>query len=366
MSKILINLIGKETIPNYHAYKEFQPDILIQVYSDFSKKASNILASMVDRDKTEVVLIECDGWNFIDLLEKLKSSIKLQPNDQLFVNVTGGTKMMALPVYEFAKDQSTDVEVKLFYTTTNSEIVWFLEKDQVTSLQTILSIQELISLQDQKLKSKISHQEALAQFEKPLNVIKTEWDSKYSRWNQFLKILKKLYRKPDDEVPVSFDSFIENINSSQEVFKITQTEKGIYLNYKDTIFLKFGLNSENTLWFLLNGGWFEGLVAQKLVLKYPSYEVYLNVNFNFKTDERRIKNEVDILMSDGNKLLFFECKSGIIKSKDIDSIKIRNDIYGGLIGKSVLIGRYPFSSSSKILAEKAEDYGIPFMLYNDL
>jgi hypothetical protein len=143
-------------------------------------------------------------------------------------------------------------------------------------------------------------------------------------------------------------------------------ERGIYLNYKENIFFKFGLHPEIILWFLLNGGWFETLVAQKLVKKHPSYEIMLNVVFNFKTDQNKIKNEVDILMSDGNKLLFFECKSGFIKSKDIDSIKIRNDIYGGLIGKSVLIGRYPLNAASKFLEEKAEEYQIPFTLYQDL
>jgi hypothetical protein len=208
MAKILINIIGKETIPNFHAYKEIQPDILIQVFSDFSKKAASILASMVNGELTEVVSIECDGWNFLDLLKRLRQNIKLLPNDQLFLNVTGGTKMMALPVYEFAKEQSKDVEAKLFYTTTDSKVVWFLNKDDVSDLQSVLSIQELITLQDQKLKSKINYDEIISLFEKPLNVIKTEWESKNSRWNQFLKLIKNLFRQSDDEVNPSFESFL--------------------------------------------------------------------------------------------------------------------------------------------------------------
>lgn len=366
MSKILINLIGKETISNYHAYKEFQPDTLIQIYSDFSKKAANILTSMVDAKKTEVVPIECDGWNFLDILAKLKKKIKLNPDDQLFVNVTGGTKMMALPVYEFAKEHSSDVDVKIFYTTTDSKVVWFLEEGHVSNLQSVLSIQELIILQDQKLRSNINFGDINDLFEKPLNVIKTEWESKNSRWNQFLSLLNKTFRQTEGDFPLSFENFSERINSSQEVFKLLQNEKGIYLNYKENTFFKFGTTTEIILWFLLNGGWFETLVAQKLVKKYPSYEIMLNVVFNFKTDQNRVKNEVDILMSDGNKLFFFECKSGLIRSKDIDSIKIRNDIYGGLIGESVLIGRYPLKAASKFLKEKADEYQIPFTLYQDL
>lgn len=363
MSKILINLIGKETIPNYHAYKEIQPDILIQVYSDFSKKASNLLGSMVNRGLTEVISIECDGWNFIDLLEKLRSNVKLLPNDHLFVNVTGGTKMMALPVYEFAKEQPSDITVKLFYTTTNSEIVWFLEKDNTSNLQSVLSIQELITLQNKKISSSYSFYETYKKFKQQLEIIETELSKSSSPWNKFLKYLNKYIRIDDENHYQTFWSIAETLNSKQDKFRINKQKNQIYISYDEKEWLKFQLPETEIFWFLVNAGWFEILVAKKFVHKHPDYEILLNVIFNFKSNQKLVRNEVDILMCDGNKLIFIECKSGNIKSKDIDLIKIRNEVYGGLIGESILVGRYPLNPSTKHLSEKIKEYGIKHRLF---
>ncbi|MGM0944690.1 MAG: Card1-like endonuclease domain-containing protein [Bacteroidota bacterium] len=362
MSKILINLIGKETIPNYHAYKEIQPDILIQVYSDFSKKASNILASMVNGGLTEVVSIECDGWNFIDLLEKLKSSIKLLPNDQLFVNVTGGTKMMALPVYEFAKEQLPDVEVKLFYTTTNSEIVWFLEKNHVEKLQTKLSIQELISLQNQKINFSYNFNETYEKFKDYLPVIEKQLLKSSSPWNKFLKYVNQHIRIDEENKNQTLLKVSETLNSKQELFFIKIEKDEVEILYKEVSWLKFNLTETEVLWFLIDAGWFELMVANKLVDTYPDHEILLNVVFNFRSNQKLVRNEVDVLMCDGNKLIFIECKSGNIKSKDIDAIKIRKEVYGGLIGDSILVGRYPLNPTSKHLKEKIKEYGIKHKL----
>jgi len=366
MSKILINLIGKETIPNYHAYKEIQPDILIQVYSDFSKKAANILASMVNIKETVVVSVECDGWNFLELLERLRESIKLLPNDQLFVNVTGGTKMMALPVYEFAKEQNEEVEVRLFYSTTDSKIIWFLEREKKANFASELTIKELITLQNQQIYSSYNFDSIKEKFEKYLQVISGQIEKGTSPWNKFLKYVNLYIRVEEENNSQSLSKMIGVLNSKQQVFLLKLKENGLDIHYNQELFLSIDLPESDILWFLFNSGWFELLVAIKLVEKFPDYEILLNVIFNFRSNQKLVRNEVDILLCDGNKLIFIECKSGIIKSKDIDAIKIRKEVYGGLIGDSILVGRYPLNPTSKHLKEKIKEYGIKHRLFSTL
>lgn len=366
MSKILINLIGKETIPNFKAYREFDPDILIQIYSGITKDAAQILEAMIDKESTEVISIECDGWDFLDLISKLEERLRLNPGDRLFVNLTGGTKMMALSVYEFVKSVEEDSEVLFFYLDTKSKIHWFLEKDKITSFQKILTINEIIQLQNQKIKSGINYLDSLKDFEKVLNVIRAELETKSSRWDKLLKIINKFFRQNEEGSHLTFDTICQTLNNKQNVFKLEKTAEGINIYYRESVFLNFPIDEEKFIWFLINGGWFEILTAQKLVIKYPDFEILLNVIFHFKSNEKLIKNEVDILLCDGTKLLFYECKSGIVKSKDIDSIKIRKDLYGGLIGKSVLVSRYPLNPKSKHFYEKAKEYGIQFKIYNKL
>lgn len=366
MAKILISLIGKETIPNYQAYKEFSPDILIHIYSNVTKRASEIIESMIDKRFTDVVSIECDGWNFIDLLEKLNKNIKLIPSDILFVNVTGGTKMMALPVYEFAKEAEKENEVYYFYLNTESKINWFLEKGKSTFFTKQLTINEIISLQDQKLNSSLRYEEVVSDSKIQLKVIENDLDKNSSPWNKFLKYIKKYIRQNDELNHPSFEKISQLFNSKQELFRLKKYDDAIFLTYNGETYLKLSVGEQEAVWFLVNGGWFEVLTAKKLVKKYPNYEILLNVVFNFKSDEKIAKNEVDIFMCDGNKLIFVECKSGNISSKDIDTVKIRKDVYGGLVGQSILVGRYPLNLSSKHLNEKVKEYGVQYKIYNYL
>lgn len=366
MSNILISLIGKETIPNYQAYKEFSPDILIHIYSNVTKRSSAIIESMVDQINTEVISIECDGWDYIDLMEKINQRIKLKPNDKLFVNVTGGTKMMALPVYDFAKIAEKDNEVFYFYIDTKSKIHWFLEKNKTSFFKKLLTIEEIITLQDQKIQSSLNFNEALGDFEESLNVIVEDLGKATSKWNKFLKYINKFFRSSDVGSHFSFEEFKKILNSKQDLFLVNKENKNITISYHGEIYLIFPTSEEKFIWFVVNGGWFEILTARKLVKKYPDFEILLNVIFNFKSDDRIAKNEVDILMCDGNKLFFIECKSGNISSKDTDTIKIRKDTYGGLIGKSILVGRYPINQTLKHLLEKVKEYEIQYQIYNYL
>lgn len=365
MSKVLINLIGKETIPNFHAYKEIQPDILIQVFSDFSKKAANIIAALIDINATKVFSIECDGWNFTDLLGKLRQNVKILANDELYVNVTGGTKMMALAAYEFAKEQAPNIDVKIFYTTTNSEIVWFREKDHLTSFNSVFSIKELITLQNQKINSSFNFDETYEKFKTQIEIIDKDLPKSSSSWNKFLTCINN-YVRIKEEKNQTFSKIAETLNSSQNLFLIEKKHNLISISLEKKSWMKFELPDTEVLWFLVNGGWFELMVAERLVKKYPNYELLLNVIFNFKSNQKLVRNEVDVLMSDGNKLIFIECKSGIINSKDIDAIKIRKEVYGGLIGDSILVGRYPLNPMAEHLKEKIKEYGIKHELFTNL
>ena len=50
-----------------------------------------------------------------------------------------------------------------------------------------------------------------------------------------------------------------------------------------------------------------------------------------------MKNEIDVLINIGHKLIFIECKSGKVKHDDINKMRVVKDVYGGIISKSILV-----------------------------
>lgn len=104
---------------------------------------------------------------------------------------------------------------------------------------------------------------------------------------------------------------------------------------------------------VLNTGWFELYVAKMIAKANPNYEVRLNCVF--KTKKNTTKNEVDIIVNTGNKLIFVECKTQIKNTTDVDKFRsvVRN--YGGLGSKHLFVTNWEMKPDAK---EKCEDFDI--------
>ena len=92
-------------------------------------------------------------------------------------------------------------------------------------------------------------------------------------------------------------------------------------------------NKEITLGFphaielAFNSGWFEYKASNMLNHWKRTKNICMNCRFPFKTNVD--KNEVDIIVNAGNKLLFVECKTQINKTTDIDKFNSVAKAYGG-------------------------------------
>ena len=90
---------------------------------------------------------------------------------------------------------------------------------------------------------------------------------------------------------------------------------------------------------LFEGRWWETLVADA-VSRWADgrYEVWTNVRFEPKAEaERYDKNEVDVLVNIGNRLLFVECKSGMFNQDNLYKLSSVSHTYGSYKSKSVIV-----------------------------
>jgi hypothetical protein len=95
------------------------------------------------------------------------------------------------------------------------------------------------------------------------------------------------------------------------------------------------ISSEHIIDLVFNSGWFEYKVAAMLSKWDKTQEIFMNCHFPFKPGLD--KNEVDIVVYTGTKILFVECKTQIDSTTDIDKFASVKKNYGGTGSKAIFI-----------------------------
>ena len=102
-----------------------------------------------------------------------------------------------------------------------------------------------------------------------------------------------------------------------------------------------------------NSGWFEFKVAKILSKWDKCKEICMNCKFPFR--EKVDKNETDILINTGSKVLFVECKTQINNITDIDKFRSVIKNYGGMGSKGLFVTNAKMTDIAKA---KCEEHGI--------
>lgn len=110
MSTILISLVSDQTTPNLLLIKEFQVDKHIFVTTaemDAKNKAEHLRqAAGLATEVVEKILVEADS--LMDVEHKLEK-VRFRDDDHVLVNLTGGTKLMSIGVYNFFRNMSSEM-----------------------------------------------------------------------------------------------------------------------------------------------------------------------------------------------------------------------------------------------------------------
>ena len=91
-------------------------------------------------------------------------------------------------------------------------------------------------------------------------------------------------------------------------------------------------------------------------------DIWRDVVFN-DVDKISVKNEVDLMVNDRQRLLLIECKSGEVFSADIFKIDGVRKTYGGTDSKAILVSYMPLNKS---IVRKCEDLGIYWFAPKDM
>lgn len=328
MKRVIVSIISAQSIPNLLFIREVYKDGDTLMYITSKKMESNIkninaALHMPDVEQETVLLNEGEEENW----EAMKTAIsnKLKYDVKYLVNLTGGTKYMALAVQNVFEDY----DAEFYYIPFPKNII--LNQHQSSPIATRVNVEDYMLAHGHNIKCGdllLDEQYACKMYGHFIN------DFDESDFN-IINALRN-YRKKNILVKDVEAGTVKGTNSSQIIGLQSFLEK-IEFPYSDGRLTKYQVK-------YLTGGWFE---------EYVYYLVKREINptdMKFGVMLQSTENDLDVVFTAGNKLFVVECKTGVEKKSMLNEIAYKaaalKDFMKGLSAES-----YIFS-----LGEGGEDW----------
>ncbi len=341
--KCLFHLIGGQTAPNYIAWKEFRPDKNILIYSKDTFREVQILKKIFG-NQTDQILV--NPFQFEDTTRTIKHYIEqhLSSSDELLLNFTGGTKPTAISLFTYFRQNSLSM---LYVDTQNQRLHYFApEGETVRPVTAKIPIEDFLLLSGQEIEPGSFYET------ETMKLLRNYLEANFRKISP--KILSDAKKwEPNAQI---FEGKISSFKQGTSTITLgpdnKYSEKGsALLNYL------YGGWFETTCFELLcKTGYFDS-VRQNVILKYKN----TNPPNNSKI---QLKNEFDILAVRGVTPFLIECKTGSVKTADLDQLKALKDTYFGKYCTPILISYFPPTYAG--IAERANEYKILLLTQNHI
>lgn len=304
MSKrIIVSLVSEQTIPNIEFIKEKQNEsdtlLFLSTYGMEEKGNRQWILNVVGQENFEdLEPIIVDPFSFEDIESKLSEFIN--DNDYYIVNLTGGTKVMSLAVYDFFKK----VNAEMYYLSGKGKYIKVHpgRTKSIFDLNAKISLKEYLNGYGFELSNQsrplCSYEQAVLIKEYFLNSFNKEDD---------IETLESLRLRREK------NTSIESIPKLQEYLdriKYKEIESGKLNKYEARY---------------LSGDWLEEYLYYFLIKKLNIKDQEIGLSWLVLKDGS--KNEFDVLVMKNNKLYMFECKTSIYLDSDESQTFIGDTIY---------------------------------------
>jgi hypothetical protein len=335
-----IALVGGQLLPIYVGIKEFNPDKIHFIVSKESVESLNNLKPVIKGIAYNEY--KCDAFDFYEIKSICEKIIqKFNLGDTISFNLTGGTKIMVLACQAIIQERG----LKGFYINQDDSYL-VLPSYERKNISTELTANEFFDLSGHKTYNfktiEDFKEEDFKAAEKIMNFANNDY-----RYKLVIGAFRKKYLNKNSILPPTGN---EQINNN---LRIVWNQSSLNIDSNNKNILK--LNSSIVQELMFNAVWWELIIANEIAKLIRFKELFLGFELNFKSDKNTPKNEIDILINTGKKLIFIECKSGIVKQEDINKMKIVKQTYGGVIAKSILVCRELPNSS---IIEKCKELDI--------
>ena len=293
-NKTLVSLVSEQTIPNIELIKEFAQSITKYVFITTKQMNKQLqwIINATDLNKDIFDIIEVNPFDTEDIENRINAYNF--GDDDLMLNITGGTKLMSLVVSELFKN----LLAKSYYVT---------GKDK-TYIKVFPNRGERIF----KLKHNLSLKEYLTGYGFEFEETKTLHDIKTAE-----NIFNKYINLSTDEQKSLFEPVRIRRGRNMDIEK----NSPLYIFLKEAGYpFENKLNKKDTKY--LSGDWLEEYIYFKLKEELKLNDKEIATGLNLKKENT--PNEIDVIFIYDHKLYIIECKTSIIALQTIK--RIRNGV----------------------------------------
>lgn len=244
------------------------------------------------------------------------------------LNVTAGTKLMALAAYEVFKEKKKPI---IYCNTERNQIIHLSPYIYTEPLKLELTIEDYLKSHGYKVVqtgSQTVRREYFELFEilESKNLLK-----KFSNYLDF-------YRRNQGWQNKAFKTYVDK---KDKIFTFQRTTTGNFLYVND---YKIKLEDDE----FLRGKWLEYFTYYLLIKKGLNPELGVKITY-----ENNVENEIDVIFLKNHQLHLISCKSGKQSdvNKSIYEIETLRNIAGGTYGKAFLLTTNPLNLKIKQRAE---------------
>lgn len=356
--KVHITLVGGQPAPVYHGIVATQPDKVVFIYSESSR-------DVVEKVRSEIHIAE-DEQKPLDttdpqlIVERANSLAEKYKDDEVTLNISSGLKSWS---HLFGRVFDSMPNASVVYMDQNNVLWNYRTMEHKSDFEFDMDV--LFRLYGNRLEN---HKRLTDYTEKDLNALDKIKNIRLFNVPDFNKLTATLNDKQQNilrnQNSGKFDLMANGSQSYVEWEKTTKDSIGfvrIFLAKKNGKSQEVTFESENAVDLAFNSGWFEFEVATLLSKWTKAKSVYLNCHFPFKP--KVDKNEVDIIVNTGTKILFVECKTQITHTTDIDKFRSVVKGYGGTGSKGLFVTD---ARMSDVARKKCEEHGLlSFSLQDD-
>ena len=372
--KLHICLLSAQLLANYLPIKLEKPDLVFFVSSAFTEKAGHtrqfekmlkglginyVKASQLAPTDDFVQLREY-FLNLIDEIEQLNAS-------EITLNITGGTKLMAIAANEILKTKDT----RVIYTNTQADKIEIIKDDDSHSVQlpSLLTINEYLEAYGVSPKSYNNQNQEWIDTVNSRKALTKQLVTYFDKDKKFLGTLNYCVQQALEKIPNSTQNIL--IEPQQKLSKLKATQCELLEKIESYGLIDFD-KEQSCIYFkdvkaseYLGGFWLEEY-AYFTAIDAGIEEVHCGQAIQW---DKTTRNELDIILMHNNRLLIMECKTRNYdknKEKDNDTIykldSVAEDLKG-LYGAKWLLS---MDSAKEETLKRAKSQGIKFITGNEL
>ncbi len=347
MSKIHITFVGGQPAPVYHGIVATKPDKIIFICSIDTLDALRKIKDEITIPSEEVLLSPTDPVKIKQFAESLANKYR---NDEVTLNISSGLKSWT---YLFGIT---------FYKMPNTEVVYMDQNNILWNYRTMKGTSDFIF--DMRTLFRLygnSIENSCTKFsdytEKDKEAIKKIEAIRAFNNGDFNELTTILTKDTDFHIRNDINGKSTLLSGSYIEWEKSQHKKQsfvkICLYNKNNCSKEISIESPNAITLAFHAGWFEFKVAELLSTWDKVHEICLNCHFQYRKGFD--KNETDIILNIGSKILFVECKTQVKNISDIDKFNSVVKGYGGLGSKALFVTDAPMKDYVK---KKCKEYDI--------